>query len=59
GIIRTDPPLAIISFVLDLIFSRLFDFAYSEYNGLAHFIYFLLCDGILTKVVCIEYIMEL
>jgi hypothetical protein len=52
-------PLVIRSPSLDPVLSQPLDLAHSAYNGLGNLIYFLLRDGIMTKVAQIEYSIEL
>ncbi|KAI1485633.1 hypothetical protein F5X96DRAFT_674446 [Biscogniauxia mediterranea] len=59
GMSNPDPPLVTISPALDLIITRPFDAAHSEYNGISNLMHFLLRDGILVKAARTEYAMEL
>ncbi|KAL7625329.1 hypothetical protein AAE478_004545 [Parahypoxylon ruwenzoriense] len=59
GMANPLPPLESISPALDLVLSRPFDPAHSEYNGLSNLMHFLLRDGILTPGAVASYSLEL
>lgn len=59
GIANPAPPLETISPALDLILSRPFDTAHSEYAGLTNLMHSLIRDGVLTPSAVDEYTLEL
>jgi hypothetical protein len=59
GIVSPTPALDMISPALDIIMTRPFDPAHSEYNGLSNLMHFLLRDGILTVTAKTEYACEI
>lgn len=59
GMSNPSPPLQSIAPALDLILSRPYDPAHSEYHGLSNLMHALLCDGILTPSALASYALTL